>query len=60
MSRILAYLRTSTDKQDLNIQKVESLEYARRISAKHLGYGTPSSLNYYVRTRNFKTEADVG
>jgi DNA invertase Pin-like site-specific DNA recombinase len=30
MSRILAYLRTSTDKQDLNIQKVESLEYARR------------------------------
>ncbi len=160
MSRILAYLRTSTDKQDLNIQKVESMEYARRqgfhidelirggvriivikqnltldkdqddiqsltmitllslfaemermmiskrtkealaarkaqgvilgkpkgtiqdsiydkdrdriiellqmgvsarrISAKHLGYGTPSSLNYYVRTRNFKTEADVG
>jgi DNA invertase Pin-like site-specific DNA recombinase len=33
---------------------------ARRISAKHLGYGTPSSLNYYVRTRNLKTEADVG
>jgi len=30
MSRILAYLRTSTDKQDLNIQKVEALEYARR------------------------------
>ena len=30
MSRILAYLRTSTDKQDLNVQKVESLEYARR------------------------------
>ena len=160
MSRILAYLRTSTDKQDLNIQKVESLEYARRqgfhidelirggvriivikqnltldkdqddiqsltmitllslfaemermmiskrtkealaarkaqgvilgkpkgtiqdsiydkdrdriiellqmgvsarrISAKHLGYGTPSSLNYYVRTRNLKTEAGAG
>lgn len=30
MNRILAYLRTSTDKQDLNIQKVEILEYARR------------------------------
>ena len=30
MSRTLAYLRTSTDKQNLNIQKVESLEYARR------------------------------
>jgi hypothetical protein len=30
----------------------------RHISAKHLGYGTPSSLNYYVRTRNLKTDAD--
>lgn len=30
MSKILAYLRTSTDKQDLNNQKVEILEYARR------------------------------
>jgi len=32
---------------------------ARHISARHLGYGTPSSLNYYVRTRNLKNEADV-
>ena len=30
MGKILAYLRTSTDKQDLNNQKVEILEYARR------------------------------
>lgn len=30
MSRILAYLRTSTDKQDLNVQKVEIYDYARR------------------------------
>ncbi len=30
MRQILAYLRTSTEKQDLNNQKVEILEYARR------------------------------
>jgi DNA invertase Pin-like site-specific DNA recombinase len=30
MARTLAYLRTSTDKQDINHQKVEILEYARR------------------------------
>jgi DNA invertase Pin-like site-specific DNA recombinase len=30
MGRTLAYLRTSTDKQDLNNQKLEILEYARR------------------------------
>ena len=30
MAKIFAYLRTSTDKQDLNNQKVEILEYARR------------------------------
>jgi DNA invertase Pin-like site-specific DNA recombinase len=30
MGRILAYLRTSTDKQDLNVQKVAALEYARQ------------------------------
>ena len=29
MSKTLAYLRTSTDKQDINIQKVTVLEYAR-------------------------------
>lgn len=30
MAKILAYLRTSTDKQDLNNQKLEILEYARQ------------------------------
>jgi DNA invertase Pin-like site-specific DNA recombinase len=30
MGRILAYLRTSTDRQDLNVQKVAALEYARQ------------------------------
>jgi DNA invertase Pin-like site-specific DNA recombinase len=30
MGKVLAYLRTSTDKQDLNHQKLEILEYARR------------------------------
>lgn len=30
MGRVLAYLRTSTDKQDLNAQKVEIYDYARR------------------------------
>lgn len=30
MTKTLAYLRTSTDKQDLNNQRLEILEYARR------------------------------
>lgn len=30
MSKVLAYLRTSTDKQDLNSQRLEILEYARQ------------------------------
>ena len=30
MSRVLAYLRTSTDSQDLNAQKVEVWEYAQK------------------------------
>ena len=30
MGKLLAYLRTSTDRQDLNNQKLEILEYARR------------------------------
>lgn len=30
MSNVLAYLRTSTDKQDLNNQRLEILEYARQ------------------------------
>jgi DNA invertase Pin-like site-specific DNA recombinase len=30
MSQILAYLRTSTDKQDLNGQRLQILDYARR------------------------------
>lgn len=32
MSKVLAYLRTSTDKQDLNSQRLEILEYARQHS----------------------------
>lgn len=32
MNKTLAYLRTSTDRQDLNNQKLEILEYARRHS----------------------------
>lgn len=34
MGKILAYLRTSTDKQDLNNQKLEILEFARKRSLK--------------------------
>lgn len=30
MSQIIAYIRTSTDKQDLNNQKLEILEWARK------------------------------
>jgi len=30
MGKVLAYLRTSTDKQDLNNQKLEILEYAQQ------------------------------
>jgi DNA invertase Pin-like site-specific DNA recombinase len=30
MNRIIAYLRTSTDKQDLQAQKLEILEYAQQ------------------------------
>jgi DNA invertase Pin-like site-specific DNA recombinase len=35
MSKTLAYLRTSTDKQDLNNQRLEILEYARR-NTRHI------------------------
>src|SRR5229473_2216819 len=34
MSRIIAYIRTSTDKQDLNNQKLEILEFARKKELK--------------------------
>ncbi len=34
MSKIIAYLRTSTDKQDLNNQKLEILEWARKKDLK--------------------------
>ena len=34
MGKILAYIRTSTDKQDLNNQKLEILEFARRRNLK--------------------------
>jgi DNA invertase Pin-like site-specific DNA recombinase len=33
---------------------------ARRISAKHLRYGTPSSLSYYIKTRGLRETMDVG
>jgi len=29
---------------------------ARKISSDHLGYGSPSSLNYYIRTRKLREE----
>ena len=32
MGKIVAYLRASTDKQDLNHQKLELLEFARKKS----------------------------
>lgn len=31
---------------------------ARRISTHHLGYGYPSSLNYYISTRNLRDKAE--
>ena len=34
MSQTIAYLRTSTDKQDLNNQKLEILEWARKKDLK--------------------------
>lgn len=34
MSKTIAYIRTSTDKQDLNNQKLEILEYARKKELK--------------------------
>ena len=34
MSQTIAYLRTSTDKQDLNNQKLEILEWARKKELK--------------------------
>ena len=34
MSQTIAYLRTSTDKHDLNIQKLEILEWARKKDPK--------------------------
>jgi DNA invertase Pin-like site-specific DNA recombinase len=34
MSKIIAYIRASTDKQDLNHQKLEILEFARKQNLK--------------------------
>ena len=34
MGKTVAYLRASTDKQDLNHQKLELLEFARKRSIK--------------------------
>ena len=76
MSQIFAYLRTSTDKQDPNGQRLQILDCARthqkdrerivellglgvsirHISKHHLDYGSPSSLHYYVTTRELQGE----
>ena len=32
---------------------------ARRISVYHLGYGTPSSLNYYIKSRGLRKSMAV-
>ncbi len=34
MNKIIAYIRTSTDKQDLNNQRLEILEFARKKDLK--------------------------
>jgi len=34
MSKTIAYIRASTDKQDLNYQKLEVLEFARKKDLK--------------------------
>ncbi len=34
MAKIIAYIRTSTDKQDLNNQKLEIFEFAKKINLK--------------------------
>ncbi|GAB5426427.1 MAG: hypothetical protein Crog4KO_35740 [Crocinitomicaceae bacterium] len=44
MGKTLAYLRTSTDKQDLNNQRLEILEYARQ-NAIHIDYFTEISFS---------------
>ena len=49
MGKILAYLRTSTDKQDLNNQKVETLEYAR-----HQGFHIDDFIAISISSRQTK------
>lgn len=67
MSKTIAYIRTSTDKQDLNNQKLEILEYARkkelltvglsvRKIAKLLGYSNHLALNTYVKKRKLREQ----
>jgi len=51
--------RSIYDKDQERIVELLSLGVsARRISTHHLGYGYPSSLNYYVRTRNLRDKAE--
>ena len=49
MGKTYAYLRTSTDKQDLSNQKLEILEYARRHELK-VGEFVEAMLNQHCRT----------
>ena len=37
MTKIIAYIRTSTDKQELNNQKLAILEYAQKNTLKYNG-----------------------
>lgn len=34
MTKTIAYIRTSTDKQDFNNQKIEIFEFAKKINLK--------------------------
>ena len=51
--------RSIYDKDKDRIVELLSLGVsARRISTHHLGYGYPSSLNYYISTRNLRDKAE--
>lgn len=67
MSKTIAYLRASTDKQDLKNQKLEILEYARKKDllsyglsvlkiTKVLGYSNHIGLNTYINKRSIKNK----
>ncbi len=54
MSQTIAYVRTSTDKQDLGNQKLEILEWAKRKKRPEDRRVCP---NYYVFTQNQEAAA---